>query len=859
MASLNPDNLKTCTVKLSIDNTHGTGFFVAAGLILTCHHVVKNAGDRPIKVRWQNQEDFAVAKVLQSFPDPVDLALLQFETVEALACVELDGAIAAFDDLFAYGYPDVDPNGAGVVLRCDGLNGDQPPKIKFSDGRVRSGLSGAPLLNPATGMVCGVVKYTEDRSLPLGGGGIPIATVFEYFPYLANLNRQFHQPQWGDVNPYKGLAYFEDDDARFFFGRTALTDSLLDHLEQNNFLALLGASGSGKSSVLRAGLLNQLRQGQISGSDRWELQVMLPTERPLNSLANTFVSPELEREDRAISLNKIEELIAKQGDKKDGLRQLVQTSAAPRVILVIDQFEECFTLCQDLQEREHFFGLLWKALELPKDKFCLAIAMRADFFGKCVEREYGGLSKRIAEHLVPVTPMNDDELREAIDEPAKTVGCEVEPILREEIVRDVAGAPANLPLMQFALSELWQSRDVNRLTLQAYKQKLGGIAGALEKRANAVYAQFTDELDQRAVKHIFLSLTQLGEGTEDTRRRAVLRNLPTEMLPLEVIEKAVKKLADEKLVVTTTLTEKDGKPQKDAIVDVAHETLIRRWTQLRMWLDENRQSLRQQRKLEERAEEWQQLGKPKDYLIQGLPLRNAIQFSRETTLSSLLQEFINQGQRKQIISRILTIGLLGVPSIMLFILLPFWVVIQSSSFITSKSCISNPNARIYLQILMLTGFKKQLKGANICNQTLFGINLSGARLEGANLDESNFSGANFRGVSLEDARLRRAYITKANLEGSFLVRVNFEGTDLEGSSLAGSHLGKSSFKNTNLNNVNLKGAILMQTDLKNALNLTTEQVNQAVLCQTQIPSYIKITDTDRDCNTKDFKNFRLLE
>ena len=113
MASLSPDNLNICTVKLSIDNTHGTGFFVAAGLILTCHHVVKNAGDRPIKVRWQNQEDFAVATVLQSFPDPVDLALLQFETVETLACVELDGAIAAFDDLFAYGYPDIDPNGAG--------------------------------------------------------------------------------------------------------------------------------------------------------------------------------------------------------------------------------------------------------------------------------------------------------------------------------------------------------------------------------------------------------------------------------------------------------------------------------------------------------------------------------------------------------------------------------------------------------------------------------------------------------------------------------------------------------------------------------------------------------------------------
>lgn len=115
MSSLRPEDLHTCTVKLSIDGSHGTGFFVSSGLILTCHHVVKNAGDRQIKVRWQNQEDFAVAKVLQSFPDPVDLALLQFETVEALACVELDGAIAAFDALFAYGYPEFAPNAKVVA------------------------------------------------------------------------------------------------------------------------------------------------------------------------------------------------------------------------------------------------------------------------------------------------------------------------------------------------------------------------------------------------------------------------------------------------------------------------------------------------------------------------------------------------------------------------------------------------------------------------------------------------------------------------------------------------------------------------------------------------------------------------
>ena len=419
--------------------------------------------------------------------------------------------------------------------------------------------------------------------------------------------------------PYKGLAYFEDDDAQFFFGRTALTDLLLDRLRQGNFLALLGASGSGKSSVLRAGLLNQLRQGrQLSGSDRWELRVMLPNEHPLKSLAEAFVDPELGNIDRAAQLAKAEKLLA---EGKEGLRLLVETSQAPRVVLVIDQFEESFTLCQNLEEREQFFACLIGALGIAADKFCLAIAMRADFFGKCVEREYAGLAKRIEAHLVAVTPMNDDELREAIAKPAEIVGCEVEPILIEEIVRDVAGAPANLPLMQFALSELWQLRDGNCLNLQAYKQELGGITGALEKRANAVYAQFTDELDKRAVKHIFLSLTQLGEGTEDTRRRVVMSNLVTAKLSLEVIERVVRKLADEKLVVTDD--REKGKVSGDAIVDVAHEALIRGWKLLRGWLDEDRQNLRQQRWIEDRAIEWQGSGKAKEFLLLGRQLKDA--------------------------------------------------------------------------------------------------------------------------------------------------------------------------------------------------------------------------------------------
>jgi hypothetical protein len=322
----------------------------------------------------------------------------------------------------------------------------------------------------------------------------------------------------------------------------------------------------------------------------------------------------------------------------------------PRMVLVIDQFEESFTLCQNLEEREQFFACLIGALEITADKFCLAIAMRADFFGKCVEREYGGLSKRIEAHLVAVTPMNDDELREAIAKPAEIVGCEVEPILIEEIVRDVAGAPANLPLMQFALSELWQLRDGNRLTLQAYKQELRGITGALEKRANTVYAQL-DELDKRAVKHIFLSLTQLGEGTEDTRRRVVMSNLVTATLSLEAIERVVRKLADEKLVVTDD--REKGKVRGDEIVDVAHEALIRSWKLLRGWLDEDRDVKAKQDKLEKRAEDWQQSGQSKAYLLPKQLLKDAkalIQSQKKNgnlTLKHFVLDFVKASEKRQ--------------------------------------------------------------------------------------------------------------------------------------------------------------------------------------------------------------------
>lgn len=188
------DLLQQCTVKLTIpgQNGWGTGFFVAPGLILTCAHVVKKANGQPVQMWWQNQE-WAEAAVEKSLPDPDDLALLRVTLPGAHPCVYLDEeAVRSREPLYLFGYPDQDfPNGCPVTFDCEGLTGDQPALIKFALGQVRPGMSGSPLLNQRTGKVCGIVKFTRDRSIDLGGGAIPTQVILAQFPELRELQQQF--------------------------------------------------------------------------------------------------------------------------------------------------------------------------------------------------------------------------------------------------------------------------------------------------------------------------------------------------------------------------------------------------------------------------------------------------------------------------------------------------------------------------------------------------------------------------------------------------------------------------------------------------------------------------------------------
>ncbi|WP_223270023.1 nSTAND1 domain-containing NTPase [Nostoc sp. 'Peltigera membranacea cyanobiont' 213] len=451
--------------------------------------------------------------------------------------------------------------------------------------------------------------------------------------------------------PYKGLAYFDctDEDAKYLYGRTALTDELLEKLRKGNFLAVLGASGSGKSSVVRAGLLYELKLGRrLSGSDSWQIKIFRPGQNPLQNLALTFVDEGLSNIERASQLDRAEKLL----EGADGLRKLIDIAKTQRVVLVADQFEEAFTLCQDIKTRKKFFECLLGALQRNDNKFCLVLTMRADFFGKCVEQEYSGLAQHIQDNLVTVKPMSEPELRDVIIKPAKLVDLEVEPELVEQILKDVNNAPGYLPLLQYTLTQLWEQRSDNCLRVNTYA-KLGGVMGTLQKRATEVYESFSElkdsELRQAAVRHIFLNLTQLGDATEDTRRRVLQQDLINQKYPAEVINEVVQKLADERLIVTTKMG------AKGTVVDVAYEALIRHWGLLRSWLDDDRKMLLQKREIEAVAEKWRDNQKASRFRLQGGFLDDAIAFQKKAqkkadvnfTLSDLACECIKQGIQKR--------------------------------------------------------------------------------------------------------------------------------------------------------------------------------------------------------------------
>ena len=332
----------------------------------------------------------------------------------------------------------------------------------------------------------------------LAGTGICLHTwlsgsqgVIEVLPGEVGTHRQAQQNPEFDLGlcPYLGLKAFSEDDSGLFFGRENLTQELINHLIQQSFLAVVGASGSGKSSVVRAGLMAQLRQGrQIPGSDQWRLWYLRPGTRPLNSLAQHLVDSGTEKEQHYQQLQ-IEGILY-QG--VEGFVHWLRSRSEPMVVLVIDQFEELFTL-SPAEDRDRFLDLLLGAIDHAGDRVKLVITLRTDFIAPCLE--YPALAQALQQSSVLAPPMmNPADYRQVIVKPAEKVGLRVQPELVEVLLQALSHGLGDLPLLEFVLEQIWRHRQPGELTLQVYQQQVGGLKGALERKAQSVY----DSLDADA-------------------------------------------------------------------------------------------------------------------------------------------------------------------------------------------------------------------------------------------------------------------------------------------------------------------------------------------------------------------------
>jgi hypothetical protein len=399
-------------------------------------------------------------------------------------------------------------------------------------------------------------------------------------------------------NPYKGLEPFNEADTADFYGRDDVVDSLLEAVGSKGLVAVVGASGSGKSSVVRAGLIPALRDGAIPASEEWFIVTMVPGTDPFDEF-------HIGLRDAAVGFTQI--------PADEGFRELRDAfvialdSPNSRALLIIDQFEEVFLPSVSVDTRERFFDNLVDLARDPSHRVRVVVTLRADFSDRALAHPgFGGLFARSSYLLAPMRP---EQVEEVIRGPAGRVGIQVEPGLISQIVRDIADAPAYLPLLQYILAELFERRTEDRLTVQAYRS-LGGLEGVLERRAEVTYSTLSDGA-KGACRQLFLRMVHLGDHGEQTRRRLPLTELSGLGDRVDVAEVL------EAFSAARLLTYDRDPVSRTPTVEVAHETVIDRWTRYRVWIDEARSDLLAHRRLSSGAETWIGSSEDPSYLLTG--------------------------------------------------------------------------------------------------------------------------------------------------------------------------------------------------------------------------------------------------
>lgn len=385
-------------------------------------------------------------------------------------------------------------------------------------------------------------------------------------------------------NPYLGLSAFEAEQEKYFCGREEAVRILITHLTNSRFLSILGYSGSGKSSLIKAGLLPELSRDRIPGSSQWSVESFTPGKQPRDKLVD---------------------ILARHREQNQPF------------VIFIDQFEEVFTLCEDEAERQGFIRLIAEEMNDTERKSRMIIALRGDFLSRCANYpDVLNLINHIPTTTYIVKSLGIEELPEAIEKPAELHGVKFERGLVLQIAQDVADQPGALPLLQYALKELWRvciekpESPEPLLTKKGYEE-IGGVQGALENRANVIYKSLSDG-ERILVRKLFMELVQLGEGKEVTRRR--------------VDWKRLREIADSPKQLDRVIEQLAGAQQRLIIVDehtveVAHEALLCQWNLLSNWIEEDLENIRISRRLEIDCRDWEETyGKSDEALLTGARL-----------------------------------------------------------------------------------------------------------------------------------------------------------------------------------------------------------------------------------------------
>ena len=624
----------------------GAGFLAGEREVLTCAHVVNRAlgltEDRPplgADVRLDFPlvaRDQIVAATVVVWHAPAadgegDLAGLELrdDPPQGVRPARLLVADELWRHEFrTFGFPAGYDDGVwatGRLLARQAMRWVQMEDVKQTGYPVEPGFSGAPVWDDELDGVVGITVAAERRTEVRAAYLIPAGVLVEAWPALAN--------QAIPPCPYRGLSTFREQDAPVFFGREELTDQLVEAVGQKSLVVVIGSSGSGKSSLVFAGLIPRLRQR--SG---WAIASMRPATGlpPLTTLAAALLpllEPEMSEAARLLELPALA-IVLRDGRLGEVVDRVLTKANAGRLLLVVDQFEELFTL--EPAARQPFVDMLLETVGAQRQRtesaLTVAVTLRADFLGQALT--HSGLAQALQGASLMLGPMGREQLRRAVEGPA---GQQVtyESDLVDRILVDVGESPGTLPFLEFALTLLWESQVNGKLTHAAYGA-LGGVDGALARYAEEIY-QRLPEPDRDGARRLFLQLVRPGEGTEHTRRIALRADLGESRWEL------AQRLAGTRLVVTSR--DLGG----NETVELAHEALLLGWGRLGEWIEADRAFRAWQERIRSTIQQWEASGHDDGALLRGGPLAEAERWleQRPSDTSPAEQAFVSASRALQ--------------------------------------------------------------------------------------------------------------------------------------------------------------------------------------------------------------------